>query len=71
MKICCKKICDANRLGKSIDGHAAGLSEQQLDVYLSAGIKTDHEAALQRKRQKERLRKELSYDQGRHRRQKT
>ncbi|TKH02548.1 adenine deaminase [Peribacillus simplex] len=38
-----QKIFDANRLGKSIDGHAAGLSGQQLDVYLSAGIKTDHE----------------------------
>lgn len=38
-----QKLYDANRLGKSIDGHAAGLSEQQLNVYMSAGIKTDHE----------------------------
>ncbi|MFE3976965.1 MULTISPECIES: hypothetical protein [unclassified Peribacillus] len=38
-----QKLYDSNRLGKSIDGHAAGLSEQQLDVHMSAGIKTDHE----------------------------
>ncbi|MCF7622790.1 MULTISPECIES: adenine deaminase [Bacillaceae] len=51
-----QKIYDANRLGKSIDGHAAGLSEQQLDVYLSAGIKTDHECTTAEEA-KERLRK--------------
>ncbi|WP_284149525.1 amidohydrolase family protein [Peribacillus simplex] len=38
-----QKLYDSNRLGKSIDCHLAGLSEQQLDVYMSAGIKTDHE----------------------------
>lgn len=51
-----QKIYDANRLGKSIDGHAAGLSGQQLDVYMSAGIKTDHECTTAEEA-KERLRK--------------
>ncbi|MFJ8070989.1 adenine deaminase [Peribacillus sp. NPDC096447] len=51
-----QKIYDANRLGKSIDGHAAGLSGQQLDVYMSAGIKTDHECTTPEEA-KERLRK--------------
>ncbi|MDM5222687.1 adenine deaminase [Peribacillus sp. NJ11] len=51
-----QKLYDANRLGKSIDGHAAGLSEQQLNVYMSAGIKTDHECTTAEEA-KERLRK--------------
>ncbi|WP_349728344.1 adenine deaminase [Peribacillus frigoritolerans] len=51
-----QKIYDANKLGKSIDGHAAGLSEQQLDVYMCAGIKTDHECTTAEEA-KERLRK--------------
>ncbi|CAH0150912.1 Adenine deaminase [Peribacillus sp. Bi96] len=51
-----QKLSDANKLVKSIDGHAAGLSEQQLDVYTSAGIKTDHECTTAEEA-KERLRK--------------
>ncbi|MET1179147.1 adenine deaminase [Peribacillus simplex] len=51
-----QKIYDANKLGKSIDGHAAGLSEQQLNVYMCASIKTDHECTTAEEA-KERLRK--------------
>ncbi|WP_338787962.1 adenine deaminase [Metabacillus sp. FJAT-53654] len=38
-----KKINAANLLKKKIDGHAAGISGDPLNVYLTAGIKTDHE----------------------------
>lgn len=38
-----KKLTTANKLGKKIDGHAAGLSGDVINVYASAGIKTDHE----------------------------
>jgi len=38
-----EKLSDANRLGKKIDGHAAGISGDDLNVYATAGIKTDHE----------------------------
>ncbi|WP_080848844.1 adenine deaminase [Cytobacillus gottheilii] len=38
-----KKITDARRLHRKIDGHAAGLTGNQLDVYMAAGITTDHE----------------------------
>ncbi|MDQ0270567.1 adenine deaminase [Cytobacillus purgationiresistens] len=37
------KIAEASKLGKKVDGHAAGLSGKQLDVYMAAGIRTDHE----------------------------
>lgn len=37
------KINDAQKLGKVIDGHAPCLSGKDLDKYISAGIKTDHE----------------------------
>jgi adenine deaminase len=37
------KISDAKRHGKKVDGHAAGLSERDLNVYMAAGIVTDHE----------------------------
>lgn len=37
------KLLDAQNLNKKIDGHAAGLSPQSLDVYMAAGIRTDHE----------------------------
>ncbi len=39
-----EKICDCNQFGKKIDGHAAGLSANDLNVYMSAGIRTDHES---------------------------
>lgn len=38
------KISDAKEFGKKIDGHAAGLSERDLNVYMAAGIVTDHES---------------------------
>ncbi|MEH7437692.1 adenine deaminase [Neobacillus drentensis] len=38
------KICDSRHAGKKIDGHAAGLSTNDLNVYMSAGIRTDHES---------------------------
>ena len=38
------KIAVAKRLHKQIDGHAPGLSGKDLDIYIKAGITTDHEA---------------------------
>jgi adenine deaminase len=38
-----KKLIAANQLSKKIDGHAAGISGDPLNVYITAGIKTDHE----------------------------
>jgi adenine deaminase len=39
------KIIAAGRYaGKQIDGHAAGLGEDAINVYMTAGIRTDHEA---------------------------
>lgn len=38
------KISDAKRLGKKVDGHAAGITGKELNVYMSAGIRTDHES---------------------------
>lgn len=37
------KITESKLAGKKVDGHAAGLSVNDLNVYLSAGIRTDHE----------------------------
>lgn len=37
------KIADAFNKGNLIDGHAAGLHAEELNVYLTAGIRTDHE----------------------------
>jgi len=38
-----KKVGRTSSLGKKIDGHAAGLSANDLNVYMAAGIRTDHE----------------------------
>jgi adenine deaminase len=38
------KIISAKKYGKKIDGHAAGLSSTNLNVYMTAGIRTDHES---------------------------
>lgn len=38
------KISDAKQLCKKVDGHAAGLSKRDLNVYMAAGIRTDHES---------------------------
>lgn len=40
-----KKIIDAHANGKIIDGHATGLSKEELNVYVSTGIYADHECA--------------------------
>ncbi|PSL47051.1 adenine deaminase [Salsuginibacillus halophilus] len=39
-----KKLDDASRRNRPIDGHAAGLSDEHLNVYAAAGIRSDHEA---------------------------
>lgn len=38
-----EKLSDAHQLRKKIDGHAAGITGDALNVYAAAGIKTDHE----------------------------
>lgn len=38
-----KKIVSTHLNGSIIDGHAAGLSKEELNVYVSAGIYADHE----------------------------
>ncbi|MBX9973747.1 adenine deaminase [Cytobacillus firmus] len=38
-----KKLEDAHSKGKSIDGHAAGLNADEINIYMAAGIRTDHE----------------------------
>ncbi|WP_226528073.1 adenine deaminase [Metabacillus niabensis] len=38
-----EKLSDAHQLGKKIDGHAAGITGDALNIYAAAGIKTDHE----------------------------
>jgi adenine deaminase len=40
-----KKIETARKLGKPVDGHAPGLSGENLKKYISAGISTDHECS--------------------------
>jgi len=42
-----KKIEIAHKLNKPVDGHAPGLSGEQLKKYISAGIITDHECTTQ------------------------
>jgi adenine deaminase len=50
------KILDSKALGKKVDGHAAGLKAHDLNVYMSAGIRTDHESTTAAEA-KERLRR--------------
>jgi len=38
------KLAETLRQGAKIDGHAAGLAAMDLNAYLTAGIRTDHEA---------------------------
>lgn len=38
------KIADAKAAGKQVDGHTAGLTCEQLNIYRQYGISTDHEA---------------------------
>jgi adenine deaminase len=39
-----EKISETKRAGKKIDGHAAGLSSKDLNIYMAADIRTDHES---------------------------
>lgn len=39
-----EKLAGAHQKGKHIDGHAAGLLGDAINVYMAVGIKTDHEA---------------------------
>nr|WP_184528436.1 adenine deaminase [Bacillus benzoevorans] len=39
-----EKLLETAQAGKKVDGHAAGLSAQDLNIYTAAGIRTDHEA---------------------------
>lgn len=39
------KIAAAKAAGKPVDGHAPGLTGEDLEKYVSAGISTDHECA--------------------------
>lgn len=39
-----QKIRDAQAAGKQVDGHASGLSREQLAIYRKYGISTDHES---------------------------
>ncbi|MBY0096025.1 adenine deaminase [Mesobacillus maritimus] len=38
-----EKLSQTSSLGKIIDGHAAGLQPDDLNIYMAAGIRTDHE----------------------------
>lgn len=38
-----QKIADAHAAGKLLDGHAAGIASEDLNIYMAAGIRTDHE----------------------------
>ncbi len=38
-----EKLSETAAFGKKIDGHAAGLQPSDLNVYMSAGIRSDHE----------------------------
>jgi adenine deaminase len=51
-----EKIVETKRAGKKIDGHAAGLSSDELNIYMAAGIRTDHESVTANEA-KERLKK--------------
>ncbi|MCM2534020.1 adenine deaminase [Neobacillus pocheonensis] len=51
-----EKILETKNRGKRIDGHAAGLASKDLNVYMAAGIRTDHESTTAEEA-KERLRK--------------
>lgn len=51
-----QKLIVAHQNEKKIDGHAAGLTAQQLNVYMAAGIHTDHEC-ITATEARERLRK--------------
>lgn len=37
------KLYEAKRLNAKIDGHAAGLSDMDINVFMTSGVRTDHE----------------------------
>ncbi|WP_282171404.1 adenine deaminase [Cytobacillus firmus] len=41
-----KKLEAAYNKGKCIDGHAAGLNADEINIYMAAGIRTDHECII-------------------------
>lgn len=41
-----KKLEAAYSKGKCIDGHAAGLNADEINIYMAAGIRTDHECII-------------------------
>jgi adenine deaminase len=51
-----EKIIGTKRAEKRIDGHAAGLPSDDLNIYMAAGIRTDHESVTAAEA-KERLKK--------------
>ena len=38
-----EKIIDAGKANKVVDGHAAGVDADGINVYMAAGIRSDHE----------------------------
>ena len=40
-----QKICDCTAAGKNIDGHAPFLSGKELNAYITAGVRSDHECS--------------------------
>ena len=44
-KDCLEKLIQARSLRKAIDGHAPSLSGKELNAYVTAGIRSDHECS--------------------------
>ncbi len=40
-----QKICDCTAAGKKVDGHAPFLSGKELNAYITAGVRSDHECS--------------------------
>ena len=40
-----QKLCDCTAAGKNIDGHAPFLSGKELNAYITAGVRSDHECS--------------------------
>ena len=40
-----QKLCDCTAAGKNIDGHAPFLSGKELNAYITAGVRSDHESS--------------------------
>jgi len=58
-----QKIAHSVKLGKKVDGHAPGLSGEDLKKYISAGIQSDHECStIKEAMEKINVAKELGQD---------